>query len=248
MMAEVWKRRDVAAAFLDERSLLIPDRQRQLDVLLRLLRSSPHEPRRLLDLGAGDAVLLDFIYGHDEGRPLPADTTELGKAINHFVIRAPACEGVRTRREFIAHLLDDLAFNQGKIHVLSVAAGHLREADLSAAVKRRRLGRFVALDADAESLREVERCYGRMGVETCLSTVRQLLQPSESLGDFDLIYSTGLFDYLAQPTAQVNLQQLAARNHYATVIDSSPTIVLPSSSVQVSTTLPDSSARNLNWI
>jgi ubiquinone/menaquinone biosynthesis C-methylase UbiE len=58
MTAEVWKRRDVAAAFLDERSLLIPDRQRQLDVLLRLLRSSPHEPRRILDVGAGDAVLL----------------------------------------------------------------------------------------------------------------------------------------------------------------------------------------------
>jgi SAM-dependent methyltransferase len=58
MTAEVWKRRDVATAFLDERSLLIPDRQRQLEVLLRLLRSGPHEPRRVLDLGTGDAVLL----------------------------------------------------------------------------------------------------------------------------------------------------------------------------------------------
>jgi SAM-dependent methyltransferase len=58
MTAEVWKRADVAAVFLDEHSLLIPDRQRQLEVLLRLLRSWPHEPRRLLDLGAGDAVLL----------------------------------------------------------------------------------------------------------------------------------------------------------------------------------------------
>jgi SAM-dependent methyltransferase len=58
MTAEVWKRPDVAAAFLDERSLLIPDRPRQLEVLLRLLRSGGHEPRRILDLGAGDAVLL----------------------------------------------------------------------------------------------------------------------------------------------------------------------------------------------
>jgi SAM-dependent methyltransferase len=56
--AEVWKRRDVAAAFLDERSLLIPDRQRQLDVLLRLLRRTPREPRRILDLGTGDGILL----------------------------------------------------------------------------------------------------------------------------------------------------------------------------------------------
>src|SRR5262249_45410036 len=45
--AEVWKDRDVAAAFLDERSLLIPDRQRQLELLLRLLRAGPREPRRV---------------------------------------------------------------------------------------------------------------------------------------------------------------------------------------------------------
>jgi ubiquinone/menaquinone biosynthesis C-methylase UbiE len=56
--AEVWKRADVATAFLDERALLIPDRQRQLEVLLRLLRAAPREPRRVLDLGAGDAILL----------------------------------------------------------------------------------------------------------------------------------------------------------------------------------------------
>ncbi len=58
MTAEVWKQRDVAAAFLTERSLLIPDRMRQLDVLLRLLRFSACEPVRVLDLGAGDALLL----------------------------------------------------------------------------------------------------------------------------------------------------------------------------------------------
>jgi ubiquinone/menaquinone biosynthesis C-methylase UbiE len=58
MSAEIWKRSDVAAAFLDERSLLIPDRQRQLEVMLRVIRSAPKEPRRVLDLGAGDAILL----------------------------------------------------------------------------------------------------------------------------------------------------------------------------------------------
>jgi ubiquinone/menaquinone biosynthesis C-methylase UbiE len=58
MSAEVWKQREVAAAFLTERSLLIPDRQRQLDVLLRVLRLGPRPPRRVLDLGSGDAILL----------------------------------------------------------------------------------------------------------------------------------------------------------------------------------------------
>ncbi len=58
MSAEIWKRPDVAKAFLDERSLLIPDRARQLEVLLRLLRFAPRPPGRVLDLGAGDAILL----------------------------------------------------------------------------------------------------------------------------------------------------------------------------------------------
>ena len=55
----------------------------------------------------GDAALLDYIYAHDEGRPLPPDTTDLGRAIHDYTIRSPASEGVRTRREFIANLLDD---------------------------------------------------------------------------------------------------------------------------------------------
>ncbi len=58
MPAEVWKQREVAAAFLNERSLLIPDRQRQLEVVLRVLRFAPRPPGRVLDLGSGDAILL----------------------------------------------------------------------------------------------------------------------------------------------------------------------------------------------
>ena len=72
----------------------------------------------------GDAVLLDYIYGHEEGWALPPETTRLGQAIHEFTIRSPACEGVRTRREFISNLLDELGA-AGRPRVLSVAAGHL---------------------------------------------------------------------------------------------------------------------------
>jgi SAM-dependent methyltransferase len=61
MPAEIWKHPDVAAAFLEERSLLIPDRLRQFDVLLRVLRIAAHPLQRVLDLGAGDAVLLALV-------------------------------------------------------------------------------------------------------------------------------------------------------------------------------------------
>src|SRR5438046_4627816 len=61
MAADVWKQRDVAAAFLDERSLIIPDRPRQLEVLLRVFRFMSRPPRRILDLGAGDGLLLGAV-------------------------------------------------------------------------------------------------------------------------------------------------------------------------------------------
>jgi SAM-dependent methyltransferase len=56
--AEVWKQRAVATAFLSERSLAIPDRARQLEVVLRLVRGVPSPAPRVLDLGCGDALLL----------------------------------------------------------------------------------------------------------------------------------------------------------------------------------------------
>jgi SAM-dependent methyltransferase len=58
MAADIWKDREVAGAFLTERSLLIPDRAGQLEVLLRVVRLSCPQARRILDLGAGDGILL----------------------------------------------------------------------------------------------------------------------------------------------------------------------------------------------
>jgi len=46
------------SAFLSQRAAAIPDRARHLKVILRLLCASPREPRRVLDLGAGDGILL----------------------------------------------------------------------------------------------------------------------------------------------------------------------------------------------
>jgi tRNA (cmo5U34)-methyltransferase len=58
MPAEIWKNREVAKAFLNERSLLIPDRPRQLEVILRVVGFQRPQPRRILDIGSGDAILL----------------------------------------------------------------------------------------------------------------------------------------------------------------------------------------------
>jgi len=61
MAGGTWKRGDVAAGYLSERSHFIPDRARQIEVLVRVARSADRPPARILDLGAGDGVLLECL-------------------------------------------------------------------------------------------------------------------------------------------------------------------------------------------
>ncbi len=144
---------------------------------------------------AGDAVMMDFIYGREEMWE-PPETDTVGRAIFDYTTAAPASEGVRARRAFIASSIDRIAEQKNRPHVLAIAAGHLREAELSSAVRRRKTGRFVALDADPLSAAEVQSSYTRFGVETVTASFRRLFVDQTRPGDFDLVYSTGLFDYL----------------------------------------------------
>jgi hypothetical protein len=150
---------------------------------------------------AGDAQMMDFIYGREEDWP-PPQAAPLGQRIFNYTTLAPAAEGVRARRGFVADLIDQVSHDRCKPHVLSIASGHLREASLCAAVRRGRLGRFLALDADVGSLAEVDRCYRRHGIETLAANFRMLVSGRLDVGRFDLVYSTGLFDYLEQSVAR----------------------------------------------
>ncbi|HUP78731.1 MAG TPA: hypothetical protein VM260_09265, partial [Pirellula sp.] len=140
---------------------------------------------------AGDAVMMDYIYSTEEDWQPPRSST-LGQGVFQYTTRAAASSGVRARREHIAEKLDQVARNNDCPEVMAIASGHLREASMSSAVRRRRLGRFVALDADAESLAEVERSVGRFGVQCELADIRKMLTGRMNYGTFDLIYSTGL--------------------------------------------------------
>lgn len=150
---------------------------------------------------AGDAEMMDFIYGREDQRPLP-ESDLIGRRIFDYTTLAPASEGVRARRAFVAAQIDRIAEARNRPHILSIASGHLREASVSVAVRRRRTGRFLALDADPLSAAEVARSYGPYGVETVTASFTRLLGRPRHRGEFDLVYSTGLFDYLNERTAK----------------------------------------------
>lgn len=145
---------------------------------------------------AGDAELLDYIYGHRR-----ASTTPLGKTIFEFTTNTPTSRAVRRRAQIIAGIIDRLARQRNRIRVLSIACGHLREADMSEAVQRNDV-EYVAFDQDPASLAEVRDRLKHHNVTTVQGSVADLLLGKhKQLSGFDFVYAAGLYDYLSQRLA-----------------------------------------------
>lgn len=150
---------------------------------------------------AGDAVMMDYIYKLGEADHAVRNATKLGRAVFHATDKSPAKQGVRYRRRLIAELIDQVARREAA-SVLAVAAGHLREVELSDAVQTGRLKEFAAFDQDEASLAVVARDYAHLGVRTVPGSVRHILSGKATLGQFDFVYAAGLFDYLSAPVAE----------------------------------------------
>lgn len=146
----------------------------------------------------GDAGLIDFVYRHPAARPAQEAATEAGRTVMAFTVNVTACEAVRHRRSILAAKIDEATERHARPAILSVASGHLREAELSVALKRGRVGRLLAVDQDSESLAVVDGYQSTVSgvIEARQETVRQILVGKTDLGRFDLVYAAGLYDYL----------------------------------------------------
>lgn len=161
-----------------------------------------HKPRGY----AGDAVMIDYIYGAGDVAGLP--NTALAQSLFAYTTASPPSRAVRYRRHRLADLIDTCATENAHrqkpgLRILSVAAGHARELELSAAFRNGFVSEFVALDQDAASLDEIRSTYANTStkITTLEMGVKSLLSGKNGLGKFDLIYSAGLYDYLDTPLA-----------------------------------------------
>lgn len=172
--------------------------------VMKLMHQGPLTSRAYLKPRgyAGDAQMIDYIYGVDDDRYAPEATSDIGEQIFEYCMRRPAPVAVRERRRIVANHIDALAKRINKPRILALAAGCLREADISVAVKQRKIGEFIALDQDPQSLAVVERDYSQYGVSTVCADVHSLVKQNMKLGKFDFVYATGLFDYLKRPFAK----------------------------------------------
>jgi len=155
---------------------------------------------------AGDAVMLDYVYGASE--QAPGALTAVGEAVWTATTGAASAEAVRDRRRRLAAIVDEVAASRGGVEVLSIAAGHAREIELSEAFRAGRVTRWRCLDQDAESLGEIARRYRlEPRVEATPCSVREVLRQGV-LGDADLVYTAGLLDYLTDDVARALLGRL----------------------------------------
>jgi hypothetical protein len=140
---------------------------------------------------AGDAELLDLIY---RDHPYTGTITDRGSRLHEWTGEGSACRSVRARRDGLARWIDRIASERPQPRILSVACGHLREAQRSEAVREGRIGELVALDQDARSIALIQREQSQHNVTTVTSSFRRLIVAPADLGTFDFIYSAGLYD------------------------------------------------------
>jgi extracellular factor (EF) 3-hydroxypalmitic acid methyl ester biosynthesis protein len=146
---------------------------------------------------AGDAVLMDLIYGLAPAGNL----SPLGGMLYGYEFDSPCCHSVRTRRAVLAGEIDAVATRRPGAHVLAVACGHLREIEWSRAARSGAVT-IAALDQDCDSLKCIDRDYQHYSVATMRATVGDLLRGSLRLKAFDLAYAAGLYDYLDDDLAR----------------------------------------------
>lgn len=165
----------------------------------RLIRQDPftlHSVRKPRGY-AGDAMLLDYIYGYR-----PPKATPIGESIFSFTTNTPTSRAVRTRATMIAGIIDRIARERPNPRILSIACGHLREAEMSTAVREGRIREYVAFDQDKDSIEHVRTTFGASQVKTVLGSVGHLLMGKyRELTGFDFVYAAGLYDYLSQKLA-----------------------------------------------
>lgn len=161
-------------------------------------------PRRY----AGDAVLMDFIYGGGQSGPLVEAADEFGRELYRQVSQCHSFSAMSARRDDLAGRIADCCA-AGPSRILALGCGHLRE--LRNLPGDCRPNRFVALDQDELSLAAAQADLAGIPIEPIQASAFRLLHAGYDLGVFDFIYAAGLYDQLDDAFAAGLLVALANR-------------------------------------
>lgn len=159
---------------------------------------------------AGDYEMMNHLY-RDEmvGRSL------FDQCMHKYFVDEPAGQAVKNRGYYLLEKIKETVRNSKKdtIRILAVASGPAMEQQLFLRDSKEFHGKkieFVCIDQDEESLKHAQR--QSQSIERFVNSgftfrysnlaIKNILGRGLPEGDFDLIYSAGLFDYFSDPVAQ----------------------------------------------
>lgn len=142
---------------------------------------------------AGDAEMLDYVYFQQP----PTETSIVGVHVFHGTTGSSNGRSVRHRRQVVADEIDRVTKDVPSARITAIASGHLREVELSGAIKNRMFGQFIALDQDEASLARIPHPITPMR-----GSVKDILGGQLQIRNQNLVYTTGLFDYLRNNVAE----------------------------------------------
>jgi extracellular factor (EF) 3-hydroxypalmitic acid methyl ester biosynthesis protein len=151
---------------------------------------------------AGDAVLLDYIYGISHHEHDLYDSTPLGRWLYNYTSNTVAPRAVRRRMTVLAELIDRVCVDRRSPRILFIASGHMRELQFSHAVRAGAFGEIVAFDQDAASFDHIASINGSTLVKTIQGSISRLIVGRHDFDNFNLVYAAGLLDYLDQRAAK----------------------------------------------
>jgi SAM-dependent methyltransferase len=158
-----------------------------------------HKPRGY----PGDARTLDYVYGFRGAE----GASQTGRELFAVSTAVPIAVAVRER---CRHVADAIAsrLRVGPSRVVSIACGHMRELNHLPA-DAREAGTFVAVDQDLATLQTLASMQATASLQIIHGRVRALVVGRVPLPSADLVYASGLFDYLRTDAAAALVVALA---------------------------------------
>lgn len=160
---------------------------------------------------AGDFEMMNHLY-----RDEMVGSSLFDQCMHKYFIDEPAGQAVKNRGFYLLEKIRDVVkrSENSTVRILAVASGPAMEIQLFLKESKKFPGRkieFVCIDQDSESLKHAQREI--LASDRFLNTgyefkfinlaIKNILTHGLPDGNFDLVYSAGLFDYFTDPVAEM---------------------------------------------
>jgi len=152
---------------------------------------------------AGDDRLLNYLYD-DEVLEAP---TNMGKLLNYAFFSSPAANAIRNRAKIVQGVIFDRLSRKTPLHVTSVASGPAHEVSTMTRLLPRDSSKsqiiWTLLDQDQKALDNAREAIpsGVIEPKFVKAGLWEIVKGKVELGEQDVVYSLGLFDYVEHRTA-----------------------------------------------